>query len=111
MLLWLQFMGLAFGIVMIYLTVLFFKRKDFNKTDLIMWIVVWLFFMFMTLYPSFLYGIMEQLSIKRTLDFINISLFAFFSIVIFYLYNVNRKNTRKLEEIVRKLALEKEEKK
>ena len=111
MLLWLQFIGLAFGIGMIYLTVLFYRKKDFNRTDLLMWIGVWLFFMFMTLYPSLLYGLMERLRITRIFDFINISLFAFFSFVIFYLYNVNRKNTKKLEEIVRRLAFDREEKK
>ncbi len=111
MVLWLQFMGIGFGIVMIYLTVLFYKRKDFNKIDVSIWSLLWLFFVFMTSYPSLLYGVMEQLSIKRTLDFIIMALFAFFSLVIFYLYDLNRKNTKKIEEIVRRLAIENNNKK
>jgi hypothetical protein len=101
----LQILGILFGLVMIYFTFINFKRKDYDAKDFSLWLVVWLFFLVMTIFPKIVYGIMESLEIQRTVDFFVIGGFMFFSIIIFYLYKKVRKTEKKIEEIVRKVAL------
>ena len=103
----LQILGILFGFVMIYLTFINFKRKEYDAKDFSLWLLVWLFFLFMTIFPKLVYGVMESLEIQRTVDFFVIGGFMFFSVVIFYLYRTVRKNEKKVEEIVRKIALRK----
>ena len=108
MILGLQLIGVLFAAIMLYFTFLNFKRNDFQKIDFVVWVVVWVFFLFMVMFPRTLYGIMENLHIKRTVDFFVIGGFLFFSIVIFHLYTTTIKTKKKIGDVVRKIALEKE---
>jgi len=65
----------------------------------------------MVMFPETIYGIMETLNIQRTVDFFVIGGFLFFSIMIFYLYVVVKQTQKKVEMVVRKVALEKKAKK
>ena len=65
----------------------------------------------MVMFPETMYSIMETLSIQRTVDFFVIGGFLFFSVIIFYLYIVVKQTQKKVEMIVRKVALEKKTKK
>ncbi len=102
-----QILGILFGLIMIYLTFLSFRKKDYDVKDFSLWILVWLFFLFITIFPKVVYGIMESLEIQRTVDFFVIGGFMFFTIIIFYLYKSVRKTEKRVETIVRKVALKK----
>ena len=65
----------------------------------------------MVMFPETMYSIMETLSIQRTVDFFVIGGFLFFSVMIFYLYVVVKQTQKKVEMVVRKVALEKQTKK
>ena len=65
----------------------------------------------MVMFPETIYGVMETLSIQRTVDFFVIGAFLFFSVIIFYLYIVVKQTQKKVEMVVRKIALEKKAKK
>lgn len=99
-----QIIGLLFGLVMIYLTFLYYKRANYDKQGLVFWFLVWLGFIFLAMFPSTIYGIMELLKIERTADFFYISGFLLFSAVLFYVYNITKKNQKQLETVVRKIA-------
>ncbi len=58
-----------------------------------------------------IYGVMETLSIQRTVDFFVIGGFLFFSVMIFHLYVVVKQTQKKVEIVVRRVALEKQTKK
>lgn len=103
----LQMLGILFGLIMIYLTFINFKRKNYDVKDFAIWTVVWVFFLFITIFPKLVYGVMESLQIERTVDFFVIGGFMFFSVIIFYLYRSVKKSEKKVEEIVRKIALKK----
>ncbi len=102
-----QIIGVLFALVMIYLTFLFYKKRAYNGRSYILWTGLWIFFLFIVAFPNTLYGIMETLEIKRTVDFFVITAFLFFSVVIFYLYVIVKRSQKMLEEIVRKVALKK----
>ena len=103
----LQILAVLFGLVMIYLTFINFKRKNYDAKDFALWLVVWIAFLFLASFPSIVYGVMESLDIQRTVDFFIIGGFMFFTVIIFYLYRTVRKSENKIEEIVRKVALRK----
>ncbi|MBI3032871.1 DUF2304 domain-containing protein [Candidatus Woesearchaeota archaeon] len=107
MILGVQIIGILFGLFMTYLTLLYYRKGDYKFGDFAVWLVVWISFILVMLFPQGLYGIMGQLKIKRTVDFIIMCGFLFFSVVIFYLYALVRKNQRKIEHLVRKQAFDK----
>jgi hypothetical protein len=100
-----QILGILFGFFMMYYTFLQYKRKEFTIKEYSFWFMFWSIFVIITLFPQILDPVLSTLNIARTLDFFIITGFLFLIFVIFYTYTVVRKNQRKLEEIVRKIAL------
>ncbi len=105
-----QIIGLLFGLIMIYLTFLYYKRADYNKRGLIFWFLVWIGFIFLAMFPKSVYGVMELLMIERTADFFYISGFLFLSVVLFNIYVTTKKNQRQLEVVIRRMAIKLAEK-
>lgn len=102
-----QILGILFGFFMIYYTFLQHKRKEFTIREYTFWFSFWAIFVIVTLFPQMLDPLLRTFSIGRTLDLFIIAGFLFVIFVIFYTYTVVRKNQRKLEEIVRNLAIKK----
>jgi len=100
-----QILGILFGFFMMYYTFLHYKRKEFTIREYSFWFVFWGIFVIITLFPQILDPLLLTIGIVRTLDFFMIAGFLFLVFVIFYTYTITRKNQRKLEEIVRRMAL------
>ena len=100
-----QILGVLFGFFMIYYTFLQYKRKEFTIKEYSFWFIFWGIFVIITLFPQILDPVLGTLSISRTLDFFIITGFLFLIFVIFYTYTLMRKNQKKLEEVVRNVAL------
>jgi len=105
-LLGIQILGVLFGLFMIYYTFLQHKRKEFTIREYSFWIILWILFVTFSLFPSLVDPIVKSLNLARTMDFFIILGFMFLIGTIFYTYTLVRKNQKKLEEMVRKLALE-----
>lgn len=105
MLLGVQILAIIFGIVMMYLTFLYFKRKDFNKLQLALWEILWLAFLFVAIFPESVNRITESLGIVRAMDLFMILGFVFVISLSFYNYLVVGKLKKSLEEYVRKETL------
>lgn len=102
-----QLIGIVFSLFMIYLTFLYFKRDDYGKLGFFFWMMVWLGFLLLVTFPKSVYNIMELLSIERTADFVVSGALLLYSVVIFKLYVSNKKLQRKIDSVVRKVALDK----
>jgi len=100
-----QIIGFLFGLVMLYLTFLYYKRGDYESRSFVVWVCVWLFFLIMIMLPKTIYGLMETLKIERTADFFVVGGFLFFSLVIFYLFVTLKSMQKKIEKIVRVIAM------
>ena len=103
-----QIMGLLFGIFMVYYTFLSFKRKEFKKGEFSVWVILWVLFIIVTVFPNILDPIITSLSVSRKLDFLIIIGFLFLIGIGFSTYILTRKNRKKIENIVRKIALKEE---
>ncbi|MBI2546159.1 DUF2304 domain-containing protein [Candidatus Woesearchaeota archaeon] len=102
-----QILGLLFGVFMIYLTFLNYKRRQFTIKEQIFWIVFWLALMFVALFPNSLDVLVKDiLNLSRPLDFFIISGFLFLIGAVFYTYTIVRRLQKKMEDIVRQVALD-----
>jgi hypothetical protein len=102
-----QIIGILFGLIMVYLTYLYYKKQSYSTQSFILWMVIWVGFLGATIFPSSLYGVMEELSIQRTVDFFIIGGFMFFAVVIFHLFVIIKRLEKQIEEVVRKTAIKK----
>ncbi len=111
MVLGVQIIGLAFGLFMLYLFFLHYKRKDITRLEFAAWFILWTSFLFVTLWPHSLDFLVRSLNFSRTLDFFVFLGVLFIVFMTLYLYLRMRHNSSKLEHLVRRWAMEKAKKK
>ncbi len=109
MLLGVQILGVLFGLFMIYIVFLSYKRKEFKLAEVIFWSALWVFFILVTIFPTSLDFIVKTLSLQRPLDFLIIIGFLFLIILTFHNYLFMKKTNKKIEKLVSKLAIKKAE--
>ena len=105
--LWIQILGILFGLFMIYYVFLHRKRKELTIKEYSFWIFLWILFIILTLFPWLLNPIVQSIGFARTMDFFIVAGFMFLIGSLFYIYLLVRGNQKKIEEIVRKVAFEK----
>jgi hypothetical protein len=103
---WIQFLGIIFGLAMMYFTYVRFKRKELNSSELLTWFTGWIMLIVVAIAPSSLDFIIGPLNFYRRLDFFVV--FGFFLLfgLGFYNYSIVKKMERKLEVFVRKEAMD-----
>jgi len=107
MVLGIQILGGAFALFMLYLTFLHQKRKEYTVREYAFWTVFWIAFGAVSLFPNWLDPITTVLKLTRTLDLFIILGFMFVIGVVVYVYDISRRTQRKVDDVVRKIALEK----
>ncbi len=100
-----QILGIIFGLGLLYLAFLSFKRQEFTPVEWSFWTVLSIAVIAMSIFPQALNPIILKLSFKRALDLYVILGFMFLISATFYTYTVARKTQRRLEEFVRKTAI------
>ena len=107
MVLGIQIAGVLFGLFMIYYSFLNYKRKEFTAKEIFFWCGIWVLFVIIALFPGILDPIVKIGGFLRVLDLLIISGFLFLIAAIFYTYTVTRKVQKKLETVVRDIAMRK----
>ena len=102
-----QILGILFGLFMIYYVFLHYKRKELTIKEYLFWIILWVLFIILTLFPWILKPLVQSIGFARTMDFFIVAGFMFLIGSLFYIYLLVRGNQKKLEDIVRKIAFEK----
>lgn len=101
-----QIIGAVFGISMAYLTFLYYKRNEFGKIQMFFWEILWIGFIFLTLFPQTANIAMERLGVSRAMDLFIILGFIFVAVLTFHNYVKVNKLEKKLENAVRKESLQ-----
>lgn len=104
-----QMAGILFGIFMIYITFLYWKRNEIGVLAFIIFILTWISFIFLALFPATLDPLLEGLRFARRLDFFIIAGFMFLIFICFHSYHQVYKLKYKLEELVQRLAKDEKE--
>ena len=111
MVLGIQIAGFLFGVFMIYYSFLNYKKKEFTVKEFVFWAAVWVLFILVALFPSFLDPIVKYFGFFRALDVLIVSGFLFLIIAIFYTYTLLRKTQKQIETVVREVAIKRVRKK
>ena len=102
----LQIIGTLFALLMIYITYLHQKRKEFTVKESIIWFGAWIVFLFLSFFPTGLdFFIKGVLGLARRIDFFIILGFMFLIGINFHTYTLVRQNQNKINRLVRKIAL------
>ncbi|NOZ80525.1 MAG: DUF2304 domain-containing protein [DPANN group archaeon] len=100
-----QIIGILFGMFLIYLTFLYNKREEFTRNEQLFWSFLALGIIFVALFPNVFDPIIHRFAFARTLDLVVVLGFIVVISISFYTYFQMRKTQKKLEEVVRKIAL------
>lgn len=112
MILGIQILGVLFALFMFYITFLHQRRKEFTIKESILWFGAWIIFLLLVIFPTYLdFFIKGVLSFNRTMDFFIVAGFMFMIGMLFHTYIIVRKNQNRIDKIVRKIAIEKQDKK
>ena len=100
-----QIIGVLFALIMLYITFLHKKRKEFTTTEFSFWLILWLMFIYVTIFPTSLNFIVKTMDFTRAFDLLVVIGFLFMISLGTYNYLNGKNNKKKIEEIVRKIAL------
>lgn len=67
--------------------------------------VVWVGVIILILVPEMFYGVMDALNIQRTADFLSAGAILFLTTLSFYMYSVVKKTEKRVEKLVREVAI------
>lgn len=105
---WIQFLGVIFGLGMMYFTFVKFKRKELSRTELMVWFTGWIILIIIALFPFALDRIIAPLHFYRRLDFFVVLGFFVLLGLSFFNYSTLKKMEKKVEVFVRREALQRE---
>ena len=105
MVLGVQVLGFAFAIFMAYITFLSRKRKEFTKVEYTFWTCIWTLLLIFAIWPQALDPVTISLKFSRTFDLLILGAIMFLIGALFYVYTVIRSLQRRLETVVREVAL------
>jgi len=106
MFLGIQLIGILFALLMIYLAFVSRKRQEFTSKEYILWIALWAVFLIIAIHPEIVDPILFPLSVGRPLDLFIIGGFMVMLGMGFYTYTLVRRLQSRIENLVRKIALE-----
>lgn len=110
MLIGVQIISLVFALFMMYWVFLSYKKKEISFLENIIWQVIWIFFIYLTLFPKSLNFIIKTFKITRVMDLAMILAFMILTVLGFSNYIRGKEVERKIEKIIRKLAIKETEK-
>lgn len=101
-----QIIAVFFAIFMIYVSFLHYKKDEISSFYFLIWFLLWLGFCFFAIFPFILNPVIRYLKIFRVMDLIMIIAFMVLTFSIFECNVRAQKIERRLEKIVRRLAIE-----
>lgn len=102
----LQLVAIIFALWMLYFSYLHFRRGEFNRIEFFLWQVLWLGLLIVVIIPKSVNFILQAFSITRTFDLVVVVGVVILFGVTFRNYVVIKRLERKIEESVRKHAID-----
>ena len=107
MILGIQIIGIVFSIALLYFSFLNYKRNEMNAAEFVFWEALWILFGYVVLFPYSLSFIADTLHLVRLMDLFTIGALMFLIVLTYYNYTMNMHTRKRIEHIVRALALRK----
>lgn len=107
----LQILALIFSFVMIYFALIHYKKGTLKGFEMIIWFVMWLFAIFAVVFTDILRSFAKTFYFTRLFDMMVFGGFVLVITLAAKSYITTKKLEKKLEDLVRKEALSKSNKK
>lgn len=111
MILGVQMVGVFFGLFILYISFLHYKRQEFTGREYGFWSFFSVIFILMSLFPTILDPVIETLDIARKMDLLIMLGFIFLIGTTFYIYSLVRRTQKNVEDIVKEIAFKRAKKK
>jgi len=105
MIIGLQITGILFALFMIYFAILHYKKGQLNGMEISSWITIWVLVILIVIFPEVVRVYALSFAISRVLDLLIGGAFIVIFIMVASAYVKVNKVEKKLEDLVRKLAL------
>jgi hypothetical protein len=105
MIIGLQIIALLFAFSMIYFAVLHFKRGELGGTEIASWLIMWTIAIIVIIFPELLQPFASTLLVTRVFDLMVIGGFILVISIASMAYVRTKKLEKKLEDLVRREAL------
>jgi hypothetical protein len=107
MVLGIQIFGMLFGALILYIIFVMYKRKNLTFNEWGFWTVFAAIFALISMFPRILDPFVVGLNLGRKMDLLIIVGFMFLTAAVLYTYLIVRSNQKRIENIVRNIALKK----
>lgn len=101
-----QIVAIVFALWMVYFTFLHFRRKEFSVPEFMLWQLLWFGLVIVVVFPKSIRFLLTTFSISRTFDLVVIVGIVILFGVTFRNYVIIRRIEKRVEEFVRKEALQ-----
>lgn len=103
-----QFFAVLFSIFMMYVVRVKSQKHNLGAVEMWGWMLLWVAFAFLSIFPEVLLGIVNTLHFGRVFDLLVVIAFAVLTTLVFFLYFAVRGLQEKLEKYVRSEAIDAE---
>lgn len=107
MIIGLQIIAILFSLSMIYFAVLSYKRHELNGLEISSWLIMWGLVIVVVIFPELLRAFASTFLVTRVFDLMVVGGFILVIGLVSSAYMRTKRNEKKLEELVRKIALKK----
>lgn len=101
-----QIISALFALFMMYIVTIHRKKKNLSQVETSAWLSVWTMFVIIALFPDLLLGITNLLKFSRVFDLLIVIAFMILSLLVFLSYFRVKLLEKKIEQLVRKQAIE-----
>lgn len=101
----LQIIGILFSLIMIYFALLHYKKGHLNGMEISSWIIIWVLVILIVIFPEVVRLYAMSFAVSRVLDLLIAGAFVVVFIMVASSYVRVSQLEKRIEELVRKLAL------
>jgi len=110
MIIGLQLVAIIFALIMIYFALLHYSRGELNGLEVLSWFVIWFLAILVVIFPDVLRTFALTFAISRLFDLMIVGAFIVIIPMIYISYVRSKRLEKRVEEFIRKEALEKQDK-
>lgn len=100
-----QIISVAFALVAMFFSYTNYRRKDFSRRELFFWLVLWIGFLLVSLFPQVVSPYVRYMGFARLMDFVVVIAFLLGFLLLLHNYVVVKRMQNRIEKLVRALAL------
>ncbi len=104
MIIGLQIVAILFSLMMVYLALLHYKRRELNGVEILSWVIIWVFTIFAVIFPEILRTFALTFAISSVFDLMVVGGLVLVISIASASYIRTRRIEKKFEEFVRKEA-------